>query len=321
LGFETWKEFAMKVTIATAALVVLAVLWAVPARAAEEGHTSEARRLDDILKAYSKANVKVKESSLAVDRVAAKRNAIEAKLKRGEKVSDVEIWDMKEEFVNVLMGQYKAFNNLRRYEYTVVGALKRYEYSIYAKGRYLGNIITEIDTLIDRYKMTVQNINDKIDVESNIKGKDSETVIALQRRRRTVEYMFSAYKKFGIYASKMRAIHSRRANEFSRKVKVFGERVGQLPHIVDALKKSLRLTFNMYKTKEMLDVVDIPIEVRNFLNSKNGFGAEFEKTLDVMAKMPDIFLPAPVALNDLKASKAEKKALEKEFKAIETKYK
>jgi hypothetical protein len=297
------------------------LLFGASAPAEEGGHTAEAKRLDEILKAYSKANEKVKASSLAVDGVARKRNAIEAKLKRGEKVSEGEIWDVKEEFVNVLLDQYSAFNNLRKYEYSVVGALKRYEYSIYAKGKYLRNIITEIDSLIDRYKMTLQNIDDKIDVESNVHGKDSARVVALKKRRKTVDYMHSAYKKFGIYASKMEVIHKRRAKQFSEKVKAFGERVGQLPHIVDALKKSLRLTFNMYKTKEMLEVVDIPEDVRNFLKTGNGFGEEFEKTLDVMAKMPDIFMPVPVDVDKIKATDKEKKELEKEFKEIEKKYK
>lgn len=314
---------ATKKSIA-ALLMAAAVLFAAPAAYCaedDEGHTAEAKRLDEILKAYGKANEEVKKASLAVDGVAEKRNAIEAKMKKGEQITEEEIWEVKEEFVNVLMGQYKAFNNLRKYEYSVVGALKRYEYSIYAKGRYLSDIITEIDTLIDRYKLTIQNIDDKIDVESNVQGKDSEAVIALQRRKRTVEYMYSAYKKFGIYASKMQVIHKKRAEEFSEKVKSFGEKVGQLPHIVDALKKSLRLTFNMYKTKEMLDVVDIPDEVKNFLKTGNGFGEEFEKTLDVMAKMPDIFMPAPLNPEAIKVTDKEKKELEKEFDAIEKKYK
>ncbi len=317
------RRFDMASTIkAVPWILACGFLFCPPAFCADEdeGHTAEAKRLDEILKAYGKANESVKKASAEVDKVASKRDAIEEKLKKGEKITEEEIWEVKEDFVKVLLGQYNAFSNLRKYEYSVVGALKRYEYSIYAKGKYLADIIGEIDTLIDRYKMTVQNIDDKIDVESNIHGKDSETVIALQKRKRTVEYMYSAYKKFGIYASKMQVIHRKRAKEFSDKVKSFGERVGQLPHIVDALKKSLRLTFNMYKTKEMLDVVDIPDEVKEFLKAGNGFGEEFEKTLDVMAKMPDIFIPAPMNPESIKVSDKEKKELEKEFEAIEKKY-
>ncbi|MHC5035699.1 MAG: coiled-coil domain-containing protein [Planctomycetota bacterium] len=280
----------------------------------------EAVRIDEILKEFRQAEKKVKATSQRVESVKKKQQDLLARIKKGEKVSEKEHWEVKEEFVNVLFEQYDAFNNLRSYEYEIIGALKRIEYKIRSQEKYLHSVITEIDELIDRYKRSLNVLRDKIKVEENVAGASSERVLALRRQKRTLEYMLKTYQRFGEYGSKVHVIHKKRQKDFGKRLKIFGEKLGQLPYIVHSLKNSLRVTHQIYQTSELFALPGLSPEVKTFIEEadKIGFGKDFEETLKVMSDMPEIFTASVPESPDV--TPEEKKALEDEFKKIEKKY-
>ncbi|GEM_PF-3475942 len=305
------------------ALAALAVLllpgWAGAQEGDLPGH--EAVPINEILKEYGEANEKVKASSRKVEAVKKKQQDMLKRLRAGEKVSPEAMWEVKEEFVDVLFEQYGAFSKLRSYEYKIIGALKRLEYKIQSQERYLRTVIGEIDDLIDRYKRSLELIRDKIKVEENVEGPNAERVMALKRRRRTIEYMRKAYQRFGEYASKVHVIHKNRQQNFRQKLKIFGEKLGQLPYIVQSLKNALRVTHQIYHTSALFEEMpEISSEVKSFIQEAGdiGFGKDFEETLKVMSDMPEIF-SASVPEGPM-VTPEEQKALEDEFKKIEKKY-
>jgi hypothetical protein len=287
----------------------------------ERGITGEAVPIDEILKEFSKANENVKAISGKVESVKTKQQELLDRIGKGEKIPADQVWVVKEEFVNVLFDQYNAFNTLRSYEYKIVGALKRVEYKIQSQERYLNGVIGEIDGLIDRYKQSMEVLKDRIRVEENVEGQSSERVLALKRQRRTLEYMLKAYQRFGEYASKVHVLHVKRQQAFSEKLKVFGEKLGQLPYIVASLKNALRVTHQIYHTSSLFEEMpDITDDVKAFIEGAGefGFGKDFEETLKVMSQMPEIFV-AQVPEGP-SVSPEEQKDLQDEFKKIEQKY-
>ncbi|MHC4777323.1 MAG: hypothetical protein ACYTFG_01970 [Planctomycetota bacterium] len=304
------------------AVLVAAVLFPAGALAEEEeGFTEEVVPIDQILKQYKKANENVKASSRKVEEVKRKQKAMLAQIRGGEKVPADKVWEVKEEFVDVLFEQYHAFNKLRSYEYEIIGALKRLEYKIQSQERYLGTVITEIDDLIDRYKRSLELIKDKIKVEENVEGPTGDRVRSLKGQKRTLTYMLKAYQRFGEYASKVHVLHKNRQETFSKKMKIFGEKIGQLPYIVQNLKNALRITHQIYHTSQLFEEMpEIGSEVKSFIKEAGeiGFGKDFEETLKVMSDMPEIF--SATVPEGPEATPEEKKALQDEFKKIEKKY-
>jgi DNA repair exonuclease SbcCD ATPase subunit len=302
------------------AVLVLSVLVAGPAQAQETPRGDEVVRIDEILKAYSKASENVKASSRKVERVKKMQADLLARLKAGKEVSEGEKWEVKEQFVDVLFDQYNAFKKLSSFEYEIVGALKRIQYKIQSQERYLSSVIQEIDELIDRYKRSIELLRDRIKVEENVEGATSERVRSLRRQSRTLDYMLTTYKRFGEYASKVNVVHKKQQKDFGNKLKIFGEKLGQLPYIVQSLKSSLRTTLQIYQTSEIFNLPGLSEEVKTFINEAEelGFGKDFEDTLKVMSDMPEIFsasLPKGPTV-----SPEEKKALAEEFRKIEKKY-
>ncbi|MHC4781356.1 MAG: hypothetical protein ACYTFG_22505, partial [Planctomycetota bacterium] len=163
-------------------------------------------------------------------------------------------------------------------------------------------------------------LRDKIKVEENVEGSTSERVLSLRRQKRTLEYMLKTYQRFGEYGSKVHVIHKKRITDFSRKLKVFGEKLGQLPYIVQSLRNSLRMTHQIYKTSELFNLPGLSAEVKTFIDEadKIGFSKDFEDTLKVMSDMPEIFTAA--VPEGPEVTPEEKEALESEFKKIEKKY-
>jgi hypothetical protein len=290
--------------------------------AEEEGITEHVVPIDEILKEFNKANENVKAVSGKVEAVKGKQKDLLDRIKKGEKIPAGQVWEVKEEFVNVLFDQYDAFKTLRSYEYKIVGALKKVEYKIQAHERQLRGVIGDIDGLIDRYKRSLDVLRDRIKVEENVEGQTSDRVLQLKRQKGTLEYMLKTYQRFGEYASKVHVIHVGRQKDFAEKLKVFGEKLGQLPYIVQNLKEAIRTTYNIYQTEEIFssEIADLGQDVRKFLENTGefGFGADFEETLKVMSQMPEIFV-AQVPENP-DATPAEKKALQDEFRKIEDKY-
>jgi len=302
------------------AVLALSVLVAGPAQAQEPPKGHEVVRIDEILKAYSKASENVKASSRKVEQVKKNQADLLARLKAGLAVTESEKWEVKEQFVDVLFDQYNAFKKLSSFEYEIVGALKRIQYKIQSQERYLSSVIMEIDELIDRYKRSIELLRDRIKVEENVEGVASERVRSLRRQSRTLDYMLTTYKRFGEYASKVNVVHKKQQKDFGLKLKVFGEKLGQLPYIVQSLKSSLRTTLQIYQTSEIFNLPGLSEEVKTFINEAEelGFGKDFEDTLKVMSDMPEIFsasLP-----KGPEVSPEEKKALEEEFRKIEKKY-
>ncbi|MHC4597420.1 MAG: hypothetical protein ACYS47_00295 [Planctomycetota bacterium] len=287
-----------------------------------EGFTEEVVPIDQILKKYKAANEGVKASSRKVEAVKAKQKDMLARIRAGEKVDAEKVWEVKEEFVEVLFEQYHSFNKLRSYEYKIIGALKRLEYKIQAQERYLGTVIVEIDDLIDRYKRSLEYLKDKIKVEENVEGPTGERVRSLKGQKRTLSYMLRAYQRFGEYASKVHVVQKKRQETFGKKLKIFGEKIGQLPYIVQNLKNALRITHQIYRTSQMFEELpEFDSEVKAFIKEAGefGFGKDFEETLKVMSDMPEIF--SATVPEGPETTPEEKKALEEEFKKIEKKYK